>query len=94
MTVVADVGIDVEVVEEHETLCQPVGVGGHVAPEQRQRRIAVALREIAEHLVVGAVLSDDVEHVLDRRCAADGTRESASRTECSDSSDGWHPYRA
>ena len=74
MTVIADVGIDVEVVEEDETLRQRVSVGGDVAAEQRERRIAVALGEIAEHLIVGAVLADHVEDVLDGRCAADGTR--------------------
>jgi len=33
--------------------------------EDRERGIAVALRDVAEHLVVGAVLLDDVNHVLD-----------------------------
>ena len=35
--------------------------------EQRQRRIAVAFADFAEHLIVGAVLLDDVDHVLDGR---------------------------
>ena len=55
------------VVEQPELLDQRVVIRRHVAPELHQRRIAVALRHIAEHLVVGAVLLDDVEDVLDRR---------------------------
>ena len=35
--------------------------------EDRQRRVAAALRQIAEHLIVRAVLLHDVEDVLDRR---------------------------
>src|SRR4029077_4460309 len=38
--------------------------------ELDQRRIAVGLRHVAEHLIVGTVLFDDVEDVLDRRTLA------------------------
>ena len=52
-------------------------VGRDVLAVHHQFRIAVARRaavrvlEIAQHLIVGAVLLDDVEHVLDRAGAAD-----------------------
>ena len=75
MTVVADLGIDVEVVEHAELARQCVCVRRHVVAEQAQRRIGVAAIEIAEHLIEGTVLADDVEHVLDRRGIADAARD-------------------
>jgi hypothetical protein len=42
-----------------------VMVGGHGAGEQVQLRIAVAPAEVAQHLVVSAVLLDDVDDVAD-----------------------------
>ena len=36
-------------------------------PEHRQRRLPVAARVVAEHLVVRAILFDDVDDVLERR---------------------------
>jgi hypothetical protein len=63
--VVADLGVHVEVVEEDEFPGQGVGVGGDLFPEQAEARVAVALLEVAQDLVVGAVLPDHVEHVLD-----------------------------
>ncbi len=59
----------IQVVEQHELLGQRVLVRRDVAAEQRQARIAVALLEIAEHLIVGAVLFHDEQDVLDRRAA-------------------------
>ncbi len=56
----------VVVVEQHELLRKRVVVRRHVAPEQHERRIAVPLRHVSEHLVIGAVLLDDVEDVPDR----------------------------
>ncbi len=61
----ADVGIDVEVVQQHELARQPVVVRRHFFSEQREGRIAVADAEITEHLVIGAVLLDDVDDVAD-----------------------------
>ena len=69
MAVVADLGVDVEVVERCERRRERVGIRRHIFAEERQRRIAVRLRQVAEHLVVGAVLANDVEDVLDRRRA-------------------------
>jgi hypothetical protein len=40
-------------------------IGGHGAAEHRQLRIPVAHLEVSQHLVVGAVLFDDVDHVMD-----------------------------
>ena len=44
-------------------------------PKSASVWVAVALREVAENLIVGAVLADDVEHVLDRRARADRLRD-------------------
>ncbi len=82
MAVGRDVSVAVEVVEQHELLGQLVVVGRHVAPEHHQRRVAVASGHVAEDLVVGAILLDDVEHVLDRRRVADlgwGSRSSRDK---------------
>ncbi len=48
--------------------------GRHLLAEQRQRLVAVAARDVAEHLVVGAVLAHDVEDVLDRPAGAQHRR--------------------
>ena len=69
MAVGRDVPVAVQVVQQHELLGQLVMVGRHVAAEHHQRRVAVAPGQVAEDLVVGAVLLDDVEDVLDRRRA-------------------------
>jgi hypothetical protein len=50
-----------------------------VAAEQRQAGIAVALFEIAKHLIVGAVLFHDEEDVGDRRALADFRRNHRRR---------------
>ena len=51
MPAVADLGVDVEVVEEHELPRERVGVRRDVVPEQAQRRVRVALVHVAEDLV-------------------------------------------
>ena len=55
------------VVQQRKLLRQRVVVRRDIASEFHERRIAVPLRHVSEHLVVGAVFLDDVEHVLDRR---------------------------
>ena len=65
----ADLALDVEVVEQHELADQGVVVGRDRLGEQAEVRLAVALGHVAEDLVVGAVLLDDVDDVLDRRRA-------------------------
>src|SRR5450432_111591 len=42
-------------------------IGCDLFAEDGQPRVAVALAEIAQDLVVGAILLDDVEHVLNGR---------------------------
>src|SRR5207248_7438681 len=61
---------DEEAVEDAEALGERVVVGRRVAAEVQERRVAVGLAEVAEQLVVGAVLLDDVDDVLERRVAA------------------------
>ena len=63
----ADLAFDVEVVEQHELADQGVMVGRHLRGEEAEARLAVALGEVAEDLVVGPVLLDDVDAVRDRR---------------------------
>ena len=75
VAVVAHLGVHVEVVEQHELARDRVGVRRHVLAEERQVRVAVALGHVPEHLVVGAVLADHVEDVLDRRGLADAPRD-------------------
>ena len=67
MPVGADVGVHVEVVEQHELARQLVQVGRDVFAEQHQRGVAIAFLHVAQHLVVGAVLLHDVDDVLDGR---------------------------
>ena len=66
-----DVAVAIQVVEQHELFGQLVMVGRDLAAEHHQRRIAVAARHVAEDLIVGAILLDDVQHILDRRRLAD-----------------------
>ena len=56
---------DVSVVEQGELAGELAVVGHDRLAQAAQLRVAVALRQVAEDLVVGAVLLDDVEDVLD-----------------------------
>lgn len=64
--------VDVEVVQGDELLGQLMLVRCCILTEERQRRIAVAalaavrVLQVAKNLVVGAVLLDDIDDVLDR----------------------------
>ncbi len=62
-------GVRVDVVEQPEALGERVLVGRVGLAEQRQLRVAVAPGFVAHHLVVAAVLLDDVEDVADLRGA-------------------------
>ena len=73
MAVGADIGADIEVVEQHEVIGDLVMIGRDVLAEEHQRRVAIALLDIAENLVVGAVFLHDVDDVLDGR-GIGGTR--------------------
>ena len=66
MAVGAHLALDIKIVEQHEFARELVVVGRDFFTEQTQARIAVALRQIAQDLVVGAVLLDDVDAILDR----------------------------
>ena len=39
----------------------------HLAPKDAQRRIAFALRQVSENLIVSPILLDDINHVLEDR---------------------------
>ena len=77
MAVVADFGVDVEIVEHAELARERVRVGGDLLTENRERWIAISALDVAENLIVGSVLANHVEDVLDRRRVADprGDRE-------------------
>ena len=75
MPVRAHLGVDVEVVEEHELPREGVCVRRHLLAEESEIGIAVAGRDVAEHLVVGTVLADHVEEVLDRRALPGAVRD-------------------
>jgi hypothetical protein len=68
----ARLGVHEEAVVDAEPLGERVVVGRDRAAEEEQRRVAVGLREVAEDLVVGAVLLDHVDHVPDGRVGAAG----------------------
>ena len=65
MAVEADGAAGVEVIQQHVFLGQRVMIGRDVAAVHHELGIAVALADVAEHLVVGAVLLDDQKDVLD-----------------------------
>ncbi len=65
MAVGAHVAIDVEIVEQHKLARQLVMVGADIFLEEAQRRIALALADIAQHLIIGTIFFDDIEHMLD-----------------------------
>jgi hypothetical protein len=67
----ADLGVDKESVEESEAARQFVMVRGDGGVwEIDEAGVTIALLHIAEHLIVGPVFLDDVNHVLEWRIAA------------------------
>ena len=86
MAVHADLAVAVEVVEQHVVAGELVLVGGDGFSPYIARLgsplpagLPLGVPEVAEHLVVGAVLLDDVEHVLDRAGLADLGGDHANR---------------
>src|SRR5260370_30485133 len=79
MAVHADLAIAVEIVEQHELPGELVVIGGDFLAEDGEARVAVALTEISQHLVVRAIFLDDVEHVLDGRPNADVAGNNSGR---------------
>src|SRR6185295_5232794 len=63
----ADLRVDEEAVEQAEALGERVVVRRDLAREEQERGVAIALGQIAEDLIVGAVLLDDVDDVLEGR---------------------------
>ena len=59
-------GVRVDVIQERKAPDQGVGVRGDPFPEQGEVLVAVPARVVPQDLVVGAVLLDDEEDVLDR----------------------------
>src|SRR5262249_39117167 len=71
MPVDAYFAVAIEIVQDHKLLRQAVLVGSNLAPKDGQAGIPVAFGQIAEYLIVGAVLFDDVDDVLNGRPGAD-----------------------
>ncbi len=66
MAVGTHFGIHIKIIQQHETPCQLVLVGSDHFREKAEIRIPVAFGHVPQHLVVGPVLLDDIEHVFDR----------------------------
>ena len=79
MAVEADGAAGMEVVENHVFLGQRVMIRRDGAAEHGEFGIAVGLGQIAEDLIVGAVLLDDEQHVLNAQ--RDHVRHAAGRFE-------------
>ena len=71
MAVGADFAIDVEIVKLDEITGQFVVVGRYIFGKQAERRVAITLRQISQHLIVGAVFLDDVNTVTNRTLPTD-----------------------
>jgi hypothetical protein len=72
-----DFAVTVEVVEEDVLLDEGMLVGSDLLAEEDEFGVAVGVRDVAEDLVVGAVLFDDVDDVLDGAGLADALRDDA-----------------
>src|ERR1035438_3741988 len=69
-----------EVIEHAELQGKIVQIGSDCLPKHRQTRVAVApllaiLAEVAEDLIVGPILLNDVNHVLDAALRSAGKRD-------------------
>src|ERR1700730_14879645 len=67
MVILAHLAITKEVVQQNESLGQRVMVGRDFASENSEPWIAIAARFVAQHLIVGPIFLDDVQHMVDRR---------------------------
>ena len=67
MSVGTDFRIHVEIIQQHETLCQRMLVWGDIPAKEQQRSISPSAGHIRQHLIIGPVLLDDIEDILDRR---------------------------
>ena len=64
MPVAGDVAAVVEIVENPELPRQLVLIGSDLLAVHGERWIAVGFGEIAEHLIVGAIFLNDVDHMM------------------------------
>ena len=67
----------IRVIQQHEVAHHLVLIRGDVFAEDAERRIAVALFQRAEDLIVGAVLLDDIDDVLEHTRLATALRHRA-----------------
>src|SRR5207245_10613418 len=65
MSIEADGAAGVKVVQQHVSLGESMVVGSDVPAVHHQLCASISFRDIAEHLVVGAVFFDDQEYVPD-----------------------------
>src|SRR5258705_5895197 len=79
MTIGAQNPRAIGVVEQHEIAHQLVLIGGDALAKNAERRIAIAPRLIAEHLIVSAVFFDDVNHMLEYAGLANSLGHGARR---------------
>ena len=75
----ADFALDVEVVEQHKFARQLVMIRRDALRENAERRIAIAFRHVTQHLIVSAVLLDNVENVFNGRLLAHLPRNGVAR---------------
>jgi hypothetical protein len=69
----------VKVVEQGKLARKAVMVGRDVLAENAQLRVAVALLHVAEHLIIGPVLLDDIDDVLEHARLAMTQRNGSRR---------------
>ena len=69
----------IRIVEQHKIPDQLMLVGRDLLAKCAERRRAVALREIAQNLIVGAVFLDDIHDVLEDAGLADTLGNGAGR---------------
>src|SRR5262249_51178344 len=54
-----------KIVQSHESSCQRMMVGSKRFGKLRQRRVAISNLEVTEYLIVGSILFDDIDDMLD-----------------------------
>ena len=65
MAIHADLTIRIQVVKQHILLREGAVVRRDVIPKNAQIRIAISLWKVSEDLIVGSVLLDDIDDILD-----------------------------
>ena len=49
---------------QHKLLGELMLIRRHIAPKHHEGGLAVALADVAEHLIVGAIFFDDIDNML------------------------------